>query len=318
MKAYTFKHMGVEDSLKVIDFDMPKPNKNEVLIKIKAFAINPVELKTLLKKPGGLNEMLKSEDPIILGSDIAGEVVDTGEQVTKFKTGDNVFGMINFPGHGKGHAEYCTAPENHVTYKPADVSYQEAAASTLAALTAYQILSKNIKSGDTVLIHAASGGVGHYAVQIAKELGAYVIGTGSSINKEFLTSIGLDEFIDYKTTDFSEKLKNIDYVFDTVATDEESFIKSIKVVRHGGHVTNLNSEVPYTDKVVNLALANNVKIGFEYVVSSAADMEKIAILLKTKKIIPHISHNFDFANTKKAFEQLATGRTVGKIVVTVK
>lgn len=151
----------------------------------------------------------------------------TGDEVTNFKEGDEVFGMVNFPGHGRAYAEFVAAPENHLAIKPANISHQEAAAATLAALTAWQVLvhQAGIKPGQRVLIHAAAGGVGHYAVQIAKHFKAYVIGTASAENAGFLKELGVDEPIDYKREKVEQKIKDVDIVLDSLGA--ENSLKSL-------------------------------------------------------------------------------------------
>src|SRR5215217_997731 len=179
MKAIILKEFGSVDNLIEKDVPLPVAKNDEVLIQVKAISINPVDIKT--RKGKSLGPSLKDEDPLILGWDVSGVVAETGSSVSGFKVGDEVFGMINFPGHGKAYAEYAAAPASHLALKPANVTHEEAAAATLAALTAWQALVDHakIKKGDRVLIHAAAGGVGNYAVLIAKHIGAYVIGTSS-------------------------------------------------------------------------------------------------------------------------------------------
>ena len=179
MKAITLKDFGGVENLVKTEIPVPVISDNEVLVKVKAFSINPVDIKTRTGK--GVAVKLKEAKPMILGWDFSGIVTDTGQSVTSFKVNDEVFGFINFPRPGKAYAEYVAAPESQLTIKPANVTFEEAAAASLAALTAWQILKDKagIKPGDNVLIHAAAGGVGHFAVQMSKHLGAYVIGTAS-------------------------------------------------------------------------------------------------------------------------------------------
>ncbi|EJF11666.1 alcohol dehydrogenase catalytic domain-containing protein [Pontibacter sp. BAB1700] len=158
MKAYILHEPGGPDKLQLEATDRPKPDKNEVLVKVRALSINPVDTKT--REGKSLYDKLKETPPVILGWDISGEVVEVGEEVQYFKPGDEVFGMVNFPGHGKAYAEYVAAPEAHLAHKPANVPHHEAAAATLAALTAWQVLvhEAGIQPGQRVLIHAAAGG----------------------------------------------------------------------------------------------------------------------------------------------------------------
>src|SRR5215213_6143530 len=219
MKAIILKEAGGPENLIVTDIPVPVPKNAEVLVKVKAISINPVDVKT--RKGSGLYNDLKSDEPVILGWDIAGEVVQVGEDVTSLEEGDEVFGMVNFPGHGKAYAEYVAAPAGHLAEKPELLSTQEAVAGTLAALTAWQVLldQAKLQAGEKILIHAAAGGVGHFAVQIAKYLGAYVIGTASEANYDFVKELGADDFVDYTKEKFEEIVKDADVVFDTFGRD---------------------------------------------------------------------------------------------------
>ena len=189
MKAIVLNEFGGIDKLLMTELALPEILENEVLIEVKAISINPVDVRT--RSGTAMANHLKHNMPLILGWDISGIVTSAGIAVTKFKKGDSVFGMVNFLGHGKGYAEYVSASENHLAHKPLNITYEEAAAATLAALTAWQLLVHyaKLKAGHRILVQAASGGVGHYAVQIAKYLGAYVIGVSSAKNKDFVLDL---------------------------------------------------------------------------------------------------------------------------------
>jgi NADPH:quinone reductase-like Zn-dependent oxidoreductase len=195
MRAIVLNGFGSIEHLELTEINVPAILENEVLVEVKAIGINPVDVTT--RVGNWLSPELRDKDPIILGWDISGIVRDSKSSL--FQNGDQVFGMINFPGHGKAYAEYVAAPAGHLSLKPANISYEEAAAGCLAALTAYQSLHTHyqLKAGQSVLIHAAAGGVGHFAVQLAKQAGAYVIGISSEANRAFVFSIGADEHIDY-------------------------------------------------------------------------------------------------------------------------
>lgn len=181
MKAVVLKAFGNIDQLEIKDILVPSIGEDEVLIRTKAISINPVDYK--IRKGKGWAPELLAYDPIILGWDVSGVVEAVGAKVEQFQIGDEVFGMVNFTGHGRAYAEYVAAPAAHLTKKPQNISHEEAAASTLAALTAWQAFNSygKLRPNDKTLIHAASGGVGHFAVQIAKHLGAYVIGDRKSV-----------------------------------------------------------------------------------------------------------------------------------------
>lgn len=316
MKAIILQAFGSVDNMKMQDIPIPIIKDNEVLVKIKAISINPVDVKT--RSAAIPVDYLKSYDPVILGWDISGEIIEIGTDVENFKIGDEIFGMVNFPGHGKAYAEYVVAPASQLAIKPKNISYEEAAGATLACLTAWQALTKNgyvAKAGDKVLIHAASGGVGHYAVQIAKHLGAYVIGTSSAANKDFVLSLGADRHIDYRKDQFEQVVSNIDFVLETI-TENNNFIRSLEVLKPAGTIVNLNSGLTDEDEKRGKEKGLNVR-PFMIVESDGEDMKKIAELLEKGIVKSHISHTFRFDQMAQAHLLIESGRTIGKIVVTL-
>jgi NADPH:quinone reductase-like Zn-dependent oxidoreductase len=314
MKAIIIEQAGGVENLILTEVPTPAISENEVLVKVKAISINPVDVKAR-SIPGLLSGLLGEENSKILGWDISGNIVNVGNKVSDLKNGDAVFGMVNFPGHGKAYAEYVAVPADQLAIKPKTVSYEEAAAATLAALTAYQALITNakIKSGDRVLIHAAAGGVGHYAVQIAKSKNAYVIATGSKKNKEFILQLGADEFIDYQTQKFEEEVTNLDVVLDTLGN--KVYDNSLKTLKKGGQIITL--PYPLTEDQEKETNALGLK-GYRIVVTSNGEnMKEIANLLQLKKLNSHISFNFPFEEMAAAHVQLESERTKGKVVVTI-
>ncbi|WP_165045615.1 NADP-dependent oxidoreductase [Dysgonomonas sp. ZJ709] len=312
MKTIILKEFGSVDNLTIQDIPTPTIKEDEVLVKVKAISINPVDVKT--RQGYALADSFKNYDPIILGWDIAGEIVETGNAVHNFKIGDEVFGMVNFVGHGKAYAEYVSAPAWQLAIKPQNIFFEVAAAATLAALTAWQAFTKkgHLKAGDRVLIHAASGGVGHYAVQIAKHLGAYVIGTSSAANKDFILGLGADEHIDYKSQDFEKMVSDIDFVLETIGGN--NFIRSLDVLKSRGTIVNLPSGL--TDEAKQKAQEKGVNSCFFMMVeSNGEDMKQIADLLEKGVVKSHISKTFSFEQMPQAHLQIESGRTVGKIVI---
>lgn len=311
MKAIVLKAFVSVDNFSVEEIPTPTIQDNEVLVAVKAASINPVDMKTRSGK--ALAGRLKEENPVILGWDISGVVDKVGADVKDFKVGDEVFGMVNFPGHGKAYAEYVAAPAAHLALKPANISHEEAAAATLAALTAWQAFNTHIKiqPGNRVLIHAAAGGVGHFAVQIAKYFGAYVIGTASAANTDFVLSLGADEHFDYKAQPFEEALSDIDIVLDGVGGD--NIERSFKVLRKGGTVITLPSNT--SEGIVEKAKALGVN-GFHFMVkSNGEDMKHVADLLEKGNIKAHVSAVYSFEEIGLAHQQIETGSTKGKIVI---
>ncbi len=313
MKAINIAEAGGTEVLHYTDVAVPEINSNEVLVAIKAISINPVDAKTRAGK--GVFGRFKDQLPIIIGWDIAGTVVKVGSEVSKFNVGDDVFGMVNFPGQGQAYAEYIAAPQNHLALKPKNISFEQAAASTLAALTAWQAFTKQatITKGQRVLIHAAAGGVGHFAVQIARYLGAYVIGTASAANRAFVLNLGADEHIDYKSTKLEEATHDIDLVLETIGG--ENIDASLKVVKQGGTLISIPSGLSET--VTEKAKAKGVNGFFFLVQSNGDDMEQIAQLLEAGIIRPFVSKVYDFSEMAAAHLQQETGSTRGKLVVTI-
>lgn len=313
MQAIILDEPGGIEQLQVTFVNSPKIQDDEVLVQVKAISINPVDVKTRAGK--GVYGRLKDHSPLVIGWDISGVVTKTGSAVKEFEVGDEVFGMVNFPGHGQAYAEYVAAPANQLALKPSEISHEEAAVTTLAALTAYQAMIHQypVKAGDRVLIHAASGGVGHFAVQLAKHLGAYVIGTSSAANRDFVLGLGADEHIDYRSVKFEEATSDFDFVLDTIGG--ENIDRSLEVVKPGGTIisipTGLNAEVSQKakDKGVN---------GFFFLVqSSGKDMKALAGLLENGYLKPHVSASFPFDEISKAHELQETGHVIGKLVVTL-
>lgn len=310
-KAFILTEPGDSSKLRLTEVSLPEISDNEVLIRIRAISINPVDVKTRSGK--ALYAKLKEQTPLIPGWDISGTVEATGKNVTKFKVGDAVFGMVNFPGHGKGYAELVAAPENQLALKPENTSFEEAAAATLAALTAYQILVPRIKKGDKILIQASAGGVGHFAVQIGKILGADVTGIASTPNVEFVKSLGADHVIDYKKERWQD-LRGFDFSLDTLS--REALSQMLDTVKDGGILWTLPSGADLQD-IADAAGKRNVHLGFSMVESNGNDMEQIAKWLESGQLKAEVSQTFPFIDLPKAHEAVETGRTRGKVVVTV-
>ncbi|MGF6847014.1 NADPH:quinone reductase-like Zn-dependent oxidoreductase [Chitinophaga sp. W3I9] len=317
MKAIVLKQVGGTENLEIRDIPVPVINDNEVLVRNHAAGINPVDVFVRANE-GALKGYLQPQEgeDIIIGWDIAGEVTAVGKNVKQFKPGDAVFGMVNFTGHGKAYAEYVAAPESHLALKPANTSYEAAAAASLAALTAWQALVTygNIKKGDKVLIHAAAGGVGHYAVQIAKHFGAYVIGTSSAAKKEAVLRFGADEHIDYNSRQFEEVVNDADIVLDSLGTPGH-LNRSLAAVKNGARLISILAF--FNDEQKQQAAAKNVYIHRVSVVSSGDDIKSIATLLEQGALHSEIAHVYPFEEIAKAHEQVATGKTQGKVVVKI-
>jgi NADPH:quinone reductase-like Zn-dependent oxidoreductase len=310
MKAIILNDFGGVEQLHEAELPVPGIKDGEVLVQVKAISINPVDVKTRVGK--GMADRLKGDKPMILGWDIAGVVMKSTSPL--FMEGDGVFGMIDFPGHGKAYAEYVAAPAEQLALKPENVSYEEAAAATLAPLTAWQAFSDygRLRPGQRILIHGAAGGVGHYAVQIARHIGAYVIATSSAENKDFVLSLGANEQIDYKVQRFEEVAKDIDFVFDTVSAENAD--RSLSVLKKGG---TLITTAGISDATKEKAKARGIFALGMFVQSAGEDMQHIAQLLEEGEVKSEIMKAFPLAQMADAHLQIETGRTRGKVVVVV-
>lgn len=313
MKAILLEKAGGVENLHLKEIEKPTINKNEVLVKVKAISLNPADVKAKQTE-----EMLSfafgNERPVILGWDISGTVEQIGENVTNFNIGDAVFGMVNFPGKGNAYAEFVAAPEAHLAKKPNQTSFEAAAATTLAALTALQMLQNRVKKGDRVLVHGGSGGVGHFGIQLAKIMGAYVITTASSKNKDLVLALGADEHIDYKSENFQDILTDIDFVLDIFGPDNVE--KSLQVIKPNGTIisTAMLQVSPELQKKAEKAKANVQGI---LVKSNGNDMNTLSNLLAIGKLKAKVSDTFPLNEMRAAHTAVEKGVKFGKIVVTI-
>ncbi|MGA5895604.1 NADP-dependent oxidoreductase [Streptomyces venetus] len=307
MRAISQDVLGGPEVLKEVEIERPEPRPNEVLVRVRAAGVNPTDWKH--RATGGF----LGEPPFVLGWDVSGVVAAVGIGVAAFAPGDEVFGMLPYPfGHGS-HAEYVIAPVRALARKPAGIDHTQAGALPLVSLTAWQALTEHadVRPGQRVLIHAAAGGVGHVAVQIAKERGAYVIGTASAGKHEFLRGIGVDETIDYRETDFTEAVKDVDVVLDTIGGDNA--LRSLRVLRPGGVVVSI---LPVgEDDFYQEAGRLGVRAVRMLVDADRAGMEAIASLAEAGKLRATIAGTFPLNAAAEAHASGDTGRTTGKLVL---
>ncbi|MEW1647373.1 MULTISPECIES: NADP-dependent oxidoreductase [unclassified Streptomyces] len=309
MRVITQNVLGGPEVLEEAQVERPAPRANEILIRVRAAGLNPTDWKH--RANGGF----LGEPPFVLGWDVSGVVEAVGVGVARFQPGDEVFGMLSYPwGHGS-HAEYVAAPARAFVHKPAGIDHVQAGALPLVSLTAWQALVENarLQPGQRVLIHAAAGGVGHVAVQIAKAHGAHVIGTASAGKHDFLRELGVDEAIDYRETDFAEAVKDIDVVLDTLGG--ETAVKSLRVLRPGGVVVSIipvgSAEFPEEAERLGVRAVRML------VDADRADMESVAELVEAGKLRATVARTFPLAEAAEAHALGATGRTAGKLVLTV-
>ena len=304
MKAVMINEYGDSSVLDYRDVERPEPKADEVLVKVHASAVNPVDWKIR----DGLGEMFGLKPPIILGCEIAGTIEQVGADVKDFKKGDEVYGYIG--SHAGGYAEYAIAKVDEIAPKPASLDFENSAAVSVGALTAWQSIFDlaGLESGQKILITGASGGVGSMAVQLAKAKGAFVIGTASGKNEEFVRGLGVDEFIDYTKEKFEDIVKNVDVVFDTVGGD--TLDSAFQTLKKGGFLVT-TVEPPSEEK----AKQYGVKTAMVFAASSAKQLTEINQLIESGKLKTHVETILPLADVKKAHELSESGRTRGKIVL---
>ncbi|MEU4980155.1 NADP-dependent oxidoreductase [Streptomyces sp. NPDC021969] len=309
MRAIGQDVLGGPEVLKEVRPQRPEPRPNEVLVRVRAAGVNPTDWKH--RATGGF----LGEPPFVLGWDVSGVVESVGIGVAAFRPGDEVFGMLSYPfGHGS-HAEYVTAPARTFAPKPAGIDHVQAGALPLVSLTAWQALVERaeVQPGQRVLVHAAAGGVGHVAVQIAKARGARVIGTASAGKHEFLRCLGADETVDYRETDFAEAVKDVDVVLDTIGGDTS--LRSLRVLRPGGVVVSI---LPVgSDDFYEEADRLGVRAVRMLVDADRAGMEEIARLVESGRLRATITQTFPLAEAARAHALGETGRTTGKLVLEI-
>ncbi|SFI97304.1 NADPH:quinone reductase [Amycolatopsis sacchari] len=311
MRAISQEAFGGPEVLEEVERPRPVPGGNEILVRVHAAGVNPTDWK----HRGGLPWL--SEPVPVLGWDVSGVVAEVGAGVTLFKPGDEVFGMLPYP-HGAGaYAEYAKAPARSFARKPANLDHVQAAALPLAGLTAYQALvdAAEVRPGQRVLVHAAAGGVGHLAVQIAKARGAHVIGTASAGKHDLLRDLGADELIDYRTTDFTTAVDGVDVVLDSLAGEVRT--RSLEILRRGGVLVSFvgdGGESADRQKAAELG----VRMEGLLVEADNAGMRAIAELAEQGRLRPHLDATFPLAEAAKAHAHGETGRTTGKIVLVVR
>ena len=289
------------------EVERPEPGAVEVLVRVHATGVNPADVKILRRLDG---------DPVdIPGFDVSGVVEEVGPGVRIWRPGDEVFGMIRFPHPGRTAAEYATSPPRHLARKPAGLDHVRAAALPLVSLTAWQALidTAGVRPGQRVLVHAAAGGVGHVAVQLAKELGAYVAGTASAANHDFVAGLGADEVVDYTAVAFDEVLDGFDVVIDTIGGDYTE--RSLRVLRDGGSLVCLTD--PPGPRVEAAAARRGIAAGLMLVEPDQGCMRTVARLAEEGRLRAEIDSTYELADIAKAHERVAGGHVRGKVVVTV-
>lgn len=310
MKAVLIDSYGGVDKLVLKDVPMPIPGDDEILMRVLAAGVNPADTK--IREGNAFASLYRDPFPLILGWDASGVIEEVGKNVTTFKPGDAVFGMIGFPYEGGAYSEFIVVRQDEVALKPKSLDHIEAAALPLAALTAWQALfdAADLKTDDKVLIHAGAGGVGHLAIQMARWRGAYVISTCAKRDIDFLKEIGANEAIDYQTQSFEELVHEADVVIDSVGGETQD--RSWQVLKKGGILVTI-MEPPPKGKAEEYGV-RGIRV---FVERNTDDLSEIAKLASEGLLTPHIYKVFSLSEAKKAHELIEKGETRGKIVLKI-
>ncbi len=331
MRAFILDRYGSADRVRAGDMPDPKLREDEVLVQIHAAGVNPVDSKI---RNGEFKSFLRYRLPFILGQDVAGVVVRVGSRVRRFKPGDEVYAASGQPG---AFAELIAMKEDDVALKPTALTMAEAASIPLVGLTAWQVLIERakLKPGQKVLIHAGSGGVGTFAIQLAKHAGATVATTTSTDNVDLVRRLGADVVIDYKKEDFANVLRDYDVVLNNL--DKVTLEKSLRVLKPGGQLISISGPpdaafarsigASWVVRMVMSALSRGIRAqakrrqvqySFLFMSANGGQLAKITSLIDNGVIRPVVDRVFPFASTKEAMAYVEAGRAKGKVVVSMR
>ncbi|ROO36222.1 NADPH:quinone oxidoreductase [Pseudomonas sp. AF76] len=333
MKALTFKRYGRSPDIGFAEVPRPTLKPDELLVEVHAAALNPIDnmIMTGLFKP-----VLKLQLPAVIGSDLAGVVVEVGSRVTRFKVGDAIFASLFDRGTGS-LAELAAVPQDVAAPKPANLDFVQAASIPMVGLTSWQALKEraHLQAGQNVFIPAGSGGIGSFAIQLAKHFGAKVATTTSTANVQWVSDLGADEVLDYKQQAFEKVLRGYDSVLGTLRGD--TIEKSLEVLKPGGRIVSLVGPLDkafararglnfflafvfglMSRRIMGLAKKKDVSYSFLFVRPDGAQLEEIGGLLESERIRPVIDKVFAFERATEALQYLAQGRAKGKVVVQLK
>jgi alcohol dehydrogenase len=330
MKAFVVERYGSNEGLRQVEWPQPEPGAHDVLVKIHAASVNPVDFKI---REGKLRPVLPYRLPFVLGNDLAGEVVGVGSAVRHFKAGDLVYGRANKMRIGS-FAEFIAISEDDIAIKPASLDMVQAASVPLVALTAWQAFHDEFKlqRGHKVLVHAGSGGVGVFAIQIAKHLGAYVATTTGTGNVDWVRALGADRVIDYRKQDFARELDGFDLVLDTLGG--EALEKSIQVLKPHGTIISISGPPDpafgksmganflvqlamrlMSRRIRRLADKHRMHYRFFFMRPSGKQLRRIAALIDAGELRTVVDRVFPFDQTPDALAYVESGRVKGKVVV---
>jgi NADPH:quinone reductase-like Zn-dependent oxidoreductase len=307
MKAAVVHEYGGPEVFKYEDVPRPEPADDEVLVRVIAAGVNPVDAYVRQ----GMLAQRGLKPPLIIGYDIAGIVEKAGTKITKFRSGDAVYAYLPVS-RGGGYAGFAIAKETEMSLKPKDIDFEKAAAVPVAATTAWQALieTARLDKGQTVLIHGGSGGVGSFAVQIAKARGAKVIATASNANQDLLKQLGVDQPIDYTTTKFEQVVKGVDVVLNCVRAD--TLPPSYGVVKKDGIIVSITDQPDAAE-----CAKRGIRCSHVGAHPDAAVLEEFTKLIEANKITPIVSQTFPLSDVANAHKQIETRHTRGKIVLKI-
>jgi NADPH:quinone reductase-like Zn-dependent oxidoreductase len=311
MRAVVLHEYGPPEVLALEEVPKPEPIPTEVQVRVHAAGVNPVDFKTRAGK--GVSGIL-GEPPVRIGWDVSGVVSEVPSGVTRFKVGEEVFGMPWFPRQAGAYAEYVTAPSRHFAAKPHPLSHEEAGALPLAGLTAWQIVVDTIalEDGADVLVHGAAGGVGHLAVQVAKARGANVIGTARAEQADWLRELGVDQTIDYRSERFEDLVSDLDAVIDFTGANGE---RSLPALRPGGMLVSVPSGV--SRELLDLAARSDRRATGFLVEPDPVGLAGLSHLIETGRLRIEVDRVFDLEQAADAHRLGEVGHSGGKIVLRV-
>lgn len=313
MRAVVASRWGATDVLEEAELPRPTPGPTEIVVAVHAAGVNPVDWKS--RASGGFGMW---QDPPVIGWDVSGVVEQVGGGSSLYRVGDEVFGMPRFPRQAGAYAEYVVAPSRQFAPKPTELDHVQAAALPLVGLTAWQGLSEvgAVQPGQRVLVHGAGGGLVHVAVQVASALGAKVIGTASRSKHEWLRSLGIDDVVDYTAVDFSEAVRDVDLVFDTIGGEYAG--RSLAVLRDGGTLISITGPAEPGPVVEAAAAERGIQTGWTLVEPDRHGLLAIADLAIAGKLRPIIAGVFPLAEAARAHELGEQGHLAGKLVLQVR
>ncbi len=311
MKAAQIKEYGGPSAVQINEIEAPKAGPGQVLVEVYASSINPFDTTV---RAGYMKEMIPLQLPVTLGGDIAGVVAEVGDGVTNFKTGDTVYGQANVVAGSSGaFAQLAATSSKQVAIMPVDINFNDAAALPLVGVSALQALTEHIKlqAGQKLFINGGAGGIGSAAIQIAKDIGAYVAVTATGDGIDYVKQLGADKVIDYKTEDFAAALSGYDAVFDTAAGDD--FDKSLGILSKGGVAVSMiaQADEERARELGVMAITQSTRVSTE-------SLESLSKLVESGAVVPQVDKVYPLEQIVQAFEARESGSVKGKVVVEIR